>query len=72
MPNKAYELIDWVYEKNISVCHGRMILETYSMALLSSQTQNCKISNIGEMGHLSGVKAVLFLTSIANKAIQSI
>ena len=40
MLNKAYELIDWVYEKYISVCHGRGTLDTYFMALLSYQTEN--------------------------------
>ena len=71
MLNKAYELIDWVYEKHISVCHGRGTLDTYFMALLSSQTQNYHISNIGKIGHLSEVKIVLFVTSIAYYAKQT-
>jgi hypothetical protein len=65
MLNKAYELIVWIYEKHISVCHGRRTLETYFIALLSSQTLNYHISNIGNTGHLSEVNIVFFVTSIA-------
>ena len=65
MPNKAYQLIDCVYEKHISACHGRRTLQRWSMALLSSQTQNHHISNIDKIGHLNRVKIVLFVVSIA-------
>ena len=69
---KAYKLIDWSYEKHISVCHGRRALDTYSMALLSPQTQNYHFSNIAKIGLLSEVKNVLFVISMAYYAIQSI
>ena len=42
------------------------------MALLSSQTQNYNISNIGKIGHLSEAKIVLFVTRIAYYAKQNI
>ena len=65
MPNKAYELIDCVYKKHISVCYGRSALDRYTMALLSSQTQNYHFSNIDKIGHLGEVKFVIFVVNIA-------
>ena len=72
MPNKSCALIDWVYEKHITVCHGTWTLERWSMALLSSQTQNHHISNIDKIVHVNRVKFVLFVVSIAYYAKQSI
>ena len=65
MPNKTYQLIDCVYEKHIFACHGKRTLQRWSMSLLFSQTQNHHISNIDKIGHLSEVKSVLFVLSIA-------
>ena len=65
MPNKAYELIDCVYEKHISVCHDSRALDRQSMVLLYAQTQNYYLLNIGKIDHLSQVKIVLFVVSIA-------
>ena len=71
MPNKANELMYRVYNKHIQLCHSRRALNEQSMALLYAQTQNYHISNIGKIGHLSQVKIVLFVVSIAYCAKQS-
>ena len=65
MPNKAYELIDWIYEKHVFVCHGRKKLEKIVHGTASFQTQNYHFSNIDKITHLSEVKIVLFVVSIA-------
>ena len=72
MPIKAYQLVDWVYEKHIFVCHGRRTFATYSIALLSFQNQYFYVSNICKIGPLSELKIILFVISIAYDAKQNI
>ena len=52
--------------------HGRRTLDTYYISLLSSQIQNYNISYACKISHLSEVKIVLFVVSIAYYAQQSI